>query len=101
MNFRQKRSKIIFFSFLIIIFLACIIFQQEDVEIKNSSEKKDINIVKITLNVGLATFKPIRVEKVKDHKMLEENYSISPSASKTIEKAKNDGRKTVMDRDFS
>ncbi len=49
---------------------------------------KGVRIVRITLDVGLATFQPVRVKKVEDHLMLEENYTISPSASRVINEAK-------------
>ncbi len=49
---------------------------------------KGVRIVRITLDVGLATFQPVRVKKVEDHMMLEENYTISPSASRVINEAK-------------
>ncbi len=49
---------------------------------------KGIRIVRITLDVGLATFQPVRENKVEDHQMLEENYTISPSASRVINGAK-------------
>jgi len=49
---------------------------------------KGVTIVRITLDVGLATFQPVREKKVEDHQMLEENYTISPSVSRVINKAK-------------
>lgn len=49
---------------------------------------KGVRIVRITLDVGLATFQPVRVKKVEDHRMLEENYTISLSASRVINAAK-------------
>ncbi|MGD8535298.1 MAG: tRNA preQ1(34) S-adenosylmethionine ribosyltransferase-isomerase QueA, partial [Candidatus Aminicenantes bacterium] len=49
---------------------------------------KDVRIVRITLDVGLATFQPVRAKKTEDHRMLEENYTISPSSSRVINEAK-------------
>jgi len=49
---------------------------------------KDVRIVRITLDVGLATFQPVRVKKTEDHRMLEEDYTISPSASRAINEAR-------------
>jgi S-adenosylmethionine:tRNA ribosyltransferase-isomerase len=45
-------------------------------------------IARITLDVGLATFQPVRVKKIENHQMLEEDYTISPSASRIINTAK-------------
>ncbi|MGD2246549.1 MAG: tRNA preQ1(34) S-adenosylmethionine ribosyltransferase-isomerase QueA [Candidatus Aminicenantes bacterium] len=53
---------------------------------------KGVRIVRITLDVGLATFQPVRVKKIEDHQMLEENYTISPSASRVINEAKKRSR---------
>ncbi len=49
---------------------------------------KGVQIVRITLDVGLATFQPVRVKKTEDHQMLEEDYTISPSSSRVINEAK-------------
>ncbi len=49
---------------------------------------KGVRIVRITLDVGLATFQPVRAKKTEDHQMLEEDYTISPSASRVINEAK-------------
>lgn len=49
-------------------------------------------IAEITLDVGLATFQPVRVKKVEDHRMLEESYTISAAASRVISKALKESR---------
>ena len=49
-------------------------------------------IARITLDVGLATFQPVRVTKIENHQMLEEDYTISPSASRIINSAKKESR---------
>jgi S-adenosylmethionine:tRNA ribosyltransferase-isomerase len=46
-------------------------------------------ICTLSLDVGLATFQPIRVKKVEDHHMLEESYLITPETAQTITEAKN------------
>lgn len=53
-------------------------------EILKKIEQKEIALCPISLDVGLATFQPVRVDRVEKHKMLEETYSISQSASATI-----------------
>ena len=45
-------------------------------------------VVPVTLEVGLATFQPVRVELVEDHEMLEERYSISPEAAAAVNAAR-------------
>ncbi|MBE3130836.1 MAG: tRNA preQ1(34) S-adenosylmethionine ribosyltransferase-isomerase QueA [Acidobacteria bacterium] len=53
---------------------------------------KGIDIRRVTLDVGLATFQPVRVDIVTEHKMLEERYSISPAAARAINASKAEGR---------
>lgn len=50
--------------------------------------RKGIRTEKVTLNVGLATFQPVRTEDLSRHRMLEETYEISPEAAGSINKAK-------------
>lgn len=61
-------------------------------QILDKLQSKGIIIAKITLDVGLATFQPVRVKQIKDHKMFEESYSISPSAAAAITAAKKNSR---------
>ncbi|MGB9798118.1 MAG: S-adenosylmethionine:tRNA ribosyltransferase-isomerase, partial [bacterium] len=49
---------------------------------------KGVEIVYITLQVGLGTFKPIRTENVEEHKMEEEEFEISEEAGERINLAK-------------
>ncbi len=53
---------------------------------------KRVELASITLEVGWATFQPIRTENVEDHQMLHENYEISQVASKAIHSAVKSGR---------
>jgi len=47
-----------------------------------------VTICELSLDVGLATFQPVRVEKIEDHRMLEETYSIPPKTGQLITRAK-------------
>jgi len=60
-------------------------------DIKNAG----IEIVSITLHVGVGTFSPIRTDNVLQHDMEPERYSISESAAVRINKAKENGCKIV------
>lgn len=53
---------------------------------------KNIEIVYITLHVGLGTFLPVRSENIEEHKMHEEHFYVSDEAAEKIEKAKKEGR---------
>jgi len=58
-------------------------------------EKKKIQKVFVTLNVGAGTFLPVRSDFLKDHKMHSEFYSISQESAKIINDAKKNGKKIV------
>lgn len=53
---------------------------------------RSVEVRHVTLDVGLATFQPVRAEIVTEHKMLEEWYSISPAVAREISQARADGR---------
>jgi S-adenosylmethionine:tRNA ribosyltransferase-isomerase len=58
-------------------------------------ENKGVRIQKITLHVGWGTFKPITSEIIENHKMEEEEYSISPKTAKLCQDAKIQGGKVI------
>jgi S-adenosylmethionine:tRNA ribosyltransferase-isomerase len=54
-----------------------------------------IEMAEITLHVGLGTFQPIRVDRVEDHKIHSEPYSISLEAAESINRALARSRRVV------
>lgn len=46
----------------------------------------------VTLHVGLGTFLPVREEKIEDHKMHEEAFTVSETTAEKINQAKKEGR---------
>jgi S-adenosylmethionine:tRNA ribosyltransferase-isomerase len=64
-------------------------------EILKEIRSRGVEIVQISLDVGLATFQPVRVKRIENHHMLEENYSISQKAAQIINNAKKDARTVV------
>jgi S-adenosylmethionine:tRNA ribosyltransferase-isomerase len=52
-------------------------------------------VAEITLHVGLGTFQPVHAERVEDHKMLGERFSISEEAAAKINVAAEKGRRVV------
>lgn len=53
---------------------------------------RGVDLRRVTLDVGLATFQPVRADLVADHRMLEESYAVAPAAAKAINAAKAEGR---------
>ena len=61
--------------------------------ILNELKKRGVNIVKITLHVGLGTFRPVEVKNIKDHKMHSEYYIMSKEASDVLNETRKNGKK--------
>jgi S-adenosylmethionine:tRNA ribosyltransferase-isomerase len=57
-----------------------------------SLEKAGVGQARVTLNVGPATFQPVRVENLEDHRMGQESYEISEEAARIINAAKSEAR---------
>lgn len=64
-------------------------------EILDRIRQRGVETVDITLHVGLGTFQPIRVERVEDHQIHSEQYSISPDAASTINQALRTSRRII------
>lgn len=62
-------------------------------ELLSDIEKKGIKIVRVTLHVGLGTFRPVVVDDVLNHVMHEESYIISEEAANTLNEVKKNGGK--------
>jgi S-adenosylmethionine:tRNA ribosyltransferase-isomerase len=56
---------------------------------------RGIETAEITLHVGLGTFQPVRAERVEDHKLHCEPYTISPEAAKKINLALSESRRVI------
>ena len=54
-----------------------------------------VEIAEITLHVGYGTFQPVRVERVEDHHVEPETYSISEEAAASINRALTEGRRII------
>ena len=60
-----------------------------------SLESKGIEIVRVTLHVGLGTFAPVKAEKIVDHQMHHEHFEISESAATALNQCKDQGRRII------
>lgn len=64
-------------------------------ELMERLDRKGVDIVPITLHVGLGTFKPVSVENISEHKMHEETYMITDENAEKLNKAIKDGKNIV------
>jgi S-adenosylmethionine:tRNA ribosyltransferase-isomerase len=58
-------------------------------------EDKGVEIARVTLHVGLGTFAPLRVERVKDVRLHRERYALGAEAAAAINRAVREGRRIV------
>ena len=64
-------------------------------EILSRLHDRGIETTEVTLHVGLGTFQPVRVERVEEHKLHSERYSISEEAAEKIRKARSESRRII------
>ena len=58
-------------------------------------EARGINIAYVTLHVGLGTFRPVKEERVIDHKMHSEHYEIPERTAELIKQTKENGGRVI------
>ncbi|HEU4523070.1 MAG TPA: tRNA preQ1(34) S-adenosylmethionine ribosyltransferase-isomerase QueA [Thermoanaerobaculia bacterium] len=64
-------------------------------EILDAVRARGADIVRITLHVGLGTFRPVKVDDIADHRMDSERYEISGDAAARLNAAIEEGRAIV------
>jgi len=64
-------------------------------EILKAIRERGVEIVRLTLHVGLGTFQPVRVEKVEDVRLHAERYRISSETAEALNAARREGRRIV------
>lgn len=64
-------------------------------EILEKLKAKGVEIVYVTLNVGLGTFRPVKCENILEHKMHSETFEITQEAADKINSAKAQGKKLI------
>ena len=64
-------------------------------ELFEQIKAKGIEVVDITLHIGLGTFRPVKVEDTDDHVMHSELYEISEEACQILNKAKEEKRRII------
>lgn len=64
-------------------------------ELLSGIKNKGINIGFVTLHVGLGTFRPVKVDKIEDHKMHSEFYNLPAETAELINRTKQNGNKVI------
>lgn len=62
-------------------------------EILDKLKAKGVQICYVTLNVGIGTFRPVKVDNILEHKMDSEEYEISAQTARIINEAKKQGKR--------
>ena len=64
-------------------------------ELLEKIRKKGVDIVRITLHVGLGTFRPVKEEEITDHVMHSERYCVTEDAARRINAARARGGRVI------
>jgi S-adenosylmethionine:tRNA ribosyltransferase-isomerase len=64
-------------------------------ELLEAVAARGIEITKLTLDVGIGTFAPMRVSRIDEHRMHAERYTLSAQTVSAIERARSEGRRIV------
>jgi S-adenosylmethionine:tRNA ribosyltransferase-isomerase len=56
---------------------------------------RGVDVARVTLHVGYGTFKPIRVDRVEDHRVDPESYDVPPETAAAVNRALDTGRRVV------
>ena len=64
-------------------------------ELLEKIEKKGVKIARVTLHVGLGTFRPVKVDDVTKHHMHTEFYQVTEEAADIINSTKRDGGRII------
>ena len=64
-------------------------------ELLEQIEAKGVNIARVTLHVGLGTFRPVKVENVLEHHMHSEFFMVDETAAELINRTKAEGHRVI------
>ena len=64
-------------------------------ELLEQAEAKGVELIYVTLHVGIGTFRPVKCENVEEHSMHFEEYHISEESAAAINKVKREGRRII------
>lgn len=64
-------------------------------ELLKEIEENGVQIARVTLHVGLGTFRPVKVDNILEHHMHSEFYQIDEEAAEKINRAKESGHRVI------
>ncbi len=64
-------------------------------ELLDEIEAKGVELVYLTLHVGLGTFRPVSVDKIEEHHMHSEFYRLTEEAAERLNQVRKNGGKIV------
>ncbi len=64
-------------------------------ELLEKIRKKGVEVLEITLHVGLGTFRPVKTEDIREHEMHSEYFRLDYHSAERINLAKKEGRKVI------
>lgn len=64
-------------------------------DLLNRLKAKGVTIAKVTLHVGLGTFRPVKEEEITDHKMHSEHYHLTQETAELINRTKANGKRVI------
>ncbi len=64
-------------------------------ELLDEIQKKGVDIARVTLHVGLGTFRPVKVDEITDHHMHSEFFQIEEESAEKINRAKDSGNRVI------
>ena len=64
-------------------------------ELLEKIQQKGIEVAKVTLHVGIGTFRPVKVENIEDHKMHKEHFYVKDKEAQKVNNAKKNGKRVI------
>ena len=64
-------------------------------ELLEKVRAKGVEIAKVTLHVGIGTFRPVKVENVEEHSMHSEHFYVKAEEAEKINRAKKNGKRVI------
>lgn len=66
-----------------------------DEAVLSSIRSRGVHVAHLTLHVGAGTFRPVRCENIKEHKMHSEQFTVSPELCVAVNAAKAAGKRVI------